>query len=148
MKKQEEKLLDPALEDLKQYCVQKKQEKELKKEIGYYKFNQMKKYGLKSLNELEEYKKRKKEEKKQIKHEKDKIRFKTIRFIERYCNIERKCQICGEKAEIHHPNYKDWLKVNFLCKTHHTALHNFELIPPQVIDLEKISNRKTKYTPR
>ena len=49
-----------------------------------------------------------------------------------------KCQICGEKAQIHHPNYNDYLKINLLCKKHHIALHNFELVPPPIIDLEKI----------
>ena len=77
-------------------------------------------------------------------HEKDKVRFKTIRYIERYCDIEKKCQICGKKAQIHHPDYKDYLKVNFLCKEHHTELHNLNLIPPKIIDLENIAIKQPK----
>ena len=61
--------------------------------------------------------------------------------MERYCNVEMKCQICNttEKIQIHHPNYNDYLKINLLCIEHHKKLHNFELIPPQIIDLEKIA---------
>lgn len=76
------------------------------------------------------------------KHEKDKVRFKTIRYVERYCNIERQCQICGSKAEIHHPNYNEYLKINLLCKEHHRKLHNLELMQPKIIDLEKIAIKK------
>lgn len=74
--------------------------------------------------------------------EKDRIRFRTIRYLERYCNIEKKCQICGEKAEIHHTDYKNYLKVNLLCKKHHVLLHKGELITPPIIDLEKIAIKK------
>ena len=54
-------------------------------------------------------------------------------------------EIQGQQRELKFffPNYKDYLKVNFLCKEHHTALHKFELIPPPIIDLEKIAD-KTK----
>lgn len=106
----------------------------------------MKDSKAKTIEEFEEYKRKKLKDRQEQKsymaekkHEKDKIRFRTIRYLERNCNIERKCQICGEWAEIHHPNYKDNLKINFLCKKHHVALHNFELIPPPIIDLEEIS---------
>lgn len=130
-----------TVDEMKSYLIQKEEEKEIIKHLGYYEFSKLKKSGAKTIEEYEQYKKEKREQKKNIHNEKNKIRFLTIRFIERYCNIERKCQICGGKAEIHHPNYKDYLKVNFLCKEHHVALHKFELIPPPIIDLEEISNK-------
>lgn len=34
------------------------------------------------------------------------------------------CEVCGEeKAEAHHPDYLDPLKVVWLCKPHHKAEH-------------------------
>ena len=119
------------------YENEKKKQQNLKKKMGYKQYNEMKKLGF-NYEEYKQYKKEQKFKKYARKREKDKIRYKTIKFIERYCNLEMKCQICGEKAEIHHPNYNDYLKINFLCKNHHTELHKFELIPPPVIDLEKI----------
>ena len=137
------KAFDMTVDEMKKYLVQKEEEKEIIKHLGYYQYSKMKESGARTIEEYKRYKKEERKHKKDICNEKNKIRFLTIRFIERHCNIERKCQICGEKAEIHHPNYKDYLKVNFLCKEHHTALHKFELIPPPIIDLEKIAD-KTK----
>lgn len=119
------------------YENEKKKQQKLKKKMGYRQYNKMKELGF-NYGEYKQYKKEQKFKKYARKREKDKIRFKTIRFIERYCNLEMKCQICGEKAEIHHPNYNDYLKINLLCKKHHTMIHKFELIPPQVINLEEI----------
>lgn len=96
----------------------------------------MKEMGL-TKEEYRQYQREQRFKKYERKRQKDRIRFKTIRYIERYCNLEMKCQICEDKAEIHHPNYNDYLKINFLCKKHHTQLHNFELIPPPIIDLQK-----------
>ena len=134
---------------IEEYLIQEKRDKELKKQIGYKVFEEMKKSNAKTIEEYEKYKQDKKEIKRQEKsykqiqkHEKAKVRFRTIRYIERNCNIERKCQICEEKAEVHHPNYKEYLKINLLCKKHHVALHNFELIPPPIIDLEKICRKR------
>lgn len=134
---------------IEEYLIQEKKDKELKRQVGHREFEDIKKSNAKSIEEYEKYKQEQKKIKQQEKsykqiqkHEKDKIRFRTIRYIERKCDIERKCQICGEKAEIHHPNYNDYLKVNLLCKKHHTALHNFELIPPPIINLEEISNKR------
>jgi len=38
--------------------------------------------------------------------------------------IERQpCEICGEKAHAHHPDYRKPLDVVWLCPTHHARLH-------------------------
>lgn len=35
------------------------------------------------------------------------------------------CKICGDKqVEIHHPDYKNPFKILWLCKKHHSELHN------------------------
>lgn len=33
------------------------------------------------------------------------------------------CQICGERAEAHHPDYSNFLGVVWLCVDHHAQLH-------------------------
>lgn len=140
------KAFNMTIEQIEEYIEQKKKDKELIKKLGYKTFEDMKKSNAKTIEEYEQYKRKQQELRKEEKsykaikkQEKDKIRFKTIRYIQRYCELEMKCQICDEQAEIHHPNYKDYLKINLLCKNCHTALHNFELIPPTIIDLEKIA---------
>lgn len=42
-----------------------------------------------------------------------KLQWKTYRFIERYTNLERKCQLCGEKAKIICSD--EFLVINLLC---------------------------------
>lgn len=119
------------------YENKRKRQQKLKKKMGYRQYNEMKELGF-NYEKYKQYKKEQKLKKYAKKREKDKIRFRTIRFIERYCDLEMKCQICGEKAQIHHPNYNDYLKINLLCQKHYTTLHKFELVPPPIIDLEKI----------
>ena len=49
------------------------------------------------------------------------------RAVQRGTLIKRPCEICGAtKAECHHESYDkaDWLKVRWLCKKHHEALHH------------------------
>jgi len=75
-------------------------------------------------------------------YEKGKIRSKTLKYFNKYCDLERKCQICGAKAEIHHPNYKDYLKINLLCRKHHTDVHKFRIAQPSLIDLENVPKKK------
>lgn len=118
----------------------KQKEKEFKKKIGYKKYAELQELGM-TLEEYEKFVKETKYKNRQKHEEKNKIRYRTIRYVERYCDLEMKCQICGEKAEIHHPNYNDYLKINLLCKKHHTALHNFELVPPEIINLETIVSK-------
>lgn len=116
--------------------------------IGRYAYDKMRERGYELTNQG--YKKFKEDnlyEKKQkqlLRTGKNRVRWKTYRYIERHCNLEMKCQICGttENVEIHHPNYNDYLKINLLCKKHHTDLHNFELIPPMVINLEDCNKAK------
>jgi len=137
------KELELSYEEFLQYEKGKKEEKKLKEKIGYREYNKMKELGL----NYEEYKKYQKEQtlkKYEKKREKDKIRTRTIRYIERYCNLEMKCQICNTRNEIqiHHPNYNDYLKINLLCIKHHNQLHNFELVPPEIIDLEEIAIKR------
>ena len=132
-----------SYEEFLEYEKKKEQEKKIKERIGYREYNKMKELKL-NYEEYKQYQKEQKLKKYERKREKDKIRFKTIRYIERYCNLKMKCQICKteEDIQIHHPNYNDYLKVNILCREHHTALHNFELVPPQIINLEKIAVKK------
>ncbi len=124
-----------------QYKEQKDKEKKLKQKIGHEKYNELKELGM-TLEEYEKFREDTKYKNRQRYEEKNRVRYRTVRYIERYCDLEMKCQICGEKAQIHHPNYNDYLKINLLCKKHHTALHNFELIPPEIIDLEKVAVKK------
>lgn len=137
------KELNMSLDEFQKYKNKIKAERELKEKIGYRTYNKMKQLGF-NYEEYKQYQREKKLKQYEKKREKDKIRFKTIRYIERYCNLEMKCQECGTKedVQIHHPNYSDYLKVNILCLKHHKQLHNFELIPPKIIDLEKISVKK------
>lgn len=122
-----------------EYLDKLDKEKRLKKKMGYREYNKMKELNL-SYEEYKQYVKEQKLKKYELKKEKNKTRYKTIRYIERYCNLQMKCQICGtnEEVQIHHSNYNDYLKINLLCREHHTQLHNFELVPPPIIDLEKI----------
>lgn len=119
-----------------------KEDREIISKIGYYQYTKMKEAGYNNFEDYTKFRQERKNQNKEKYAEKNKIRFRTIRYIERYCDLKMECQICGEKAEIHHSNYKDYLKINLLCKKHHTALHNFELIPPEIIDLEQIKFRE------
>lgn len=137
------KEMNLSYEEFLEYERQKAKEKTLKEKIGYREFNKMKELGL-NYEQYKQYCKEQKFKKYEKKREKDKIRFRTIRYIERYCDLKMRCQVCNSKEdiEIHHPNYNDYLKVNILCKEHHRALHNFELIPPSIIDLEEVAVRE------
>lgn len=48
-------------------------------------------------------------------------------YVKVYINrgrIERKsCEVCGEKAEMHHDNYDKPLDVRWLCRAHHLDHH-------------------------
>lgn len=33
------------------------------------------------------------------------------------------CEVCGAKAEAHHPDHSDPLRVQWLCRIHHKRLH-------------------------
>lgn len=136
------KQLGLSYEEFLQYEKDKEEEKKLKDKIGYADFNKMKELGF-SYEEYKQFQKEQKLKKYEKKREKDKVRFKTIRYVERYCDLKMKCQICNtnKDLEIHHPNYNDYLKINLLCKKHHNQLHNFELVPPEIIDLEKNSKK-------
>lgn len=135
------KKLNLTYEEFVQYEKRKQDERKLKQKIGYEKYQELQELGM-TLEEYGKFLEETKYKNRQKCEEKNKIRFRTIRYVERYCNLEMKCQICEDKAEIHHPNYKDYLKVNLLCKKHHTELHNFELVPPEIIDLKKIAIKK------
>lgn len=34
------------------------------------------------------------------------------------------CEVCGEDAEMHHPDYSKPLEVIWLCRAHHKELHD------------------------
>lgn len=128
------------IQSYKEYLENIEKERRLKKKMGTTRYKKMKDLKM-TYEDFIQYEKEQKLKKYETKREKDKIRQKTVRYIERYCNLDMKCQICEtkEKIQIHHPNYKDYLKINLLCIKHHNDLHKFELIPPQIIDLEKIA---------
>lgn len=37
--------------------------------------------------------------------------------------VRQPCEVCGETAEAHHPDYAEPLKVEWLCPKHHKARH-------------------------
>jgi hypothetical protein len=37
--------------------------------------------------------------------------------------IEEPCKVCGGKAQMHHPDYRRPLAVEWLCEEHHAYLH-------------------------
>lgn len=131
------------IQSYKKYSEEVKKEKRLKKKLGATRYQKMKELKL-SYEDFIQHEKEQKLKKYETKREKDKIRQRTVRYIERYCDLDIECQICKTKdnVQIHHPNYKDYLKINLLCIKHHNDLHNFELIPPEIIDLEKIAKIK------
>lgn len=70
-------------------------------------------------------------------NEKDKTRWITIRFIERHCNIEKTCQVCGEEdAQIHHIDYTNPYLINLLCKQCHIKLHKNEIAQQAIINIK------------
>lgn len=71
--------------------------------------------------------------------EKNKIRCRTIIFLQRYCNIKKECQVCGttDNVQIHHQNYNDYLKINLLCRKHHYDVHNDLIQAPKIINLSE-----------
>lgn len=119
-----------------------KEDREIISKIGYYQFHKIKSENNNKVENLNN---------KITRKQKNKNRYKTIRYLERYCNLEKKCQICGtkENVEIHHINYEDYLKINLLCKKHHMQVHKKEIERPEIIDLEKIAiKRPTLYEHR
>lgn len=44
-------------------------------------------------------------------------------YLKRGKIIEQPCVICGNKAEIHHPDYDKPLEIIWLCRNHHLQLH-------------------------
>lgn len=128
------------IQSYKKYLDELQKDKRLKKRMGTTRYKKMKELNLK-YDDFIQYEKEQKLKKYETKREKDKIRQRTVRYVERYCDLDMRCQICKtkESVQIHHPNYKDYLKVNLLCRKHHTDLHNFELIPPEIINLEEIA---------
>ena len=59
-----------------------------------------------------------------LKSLKNRIRWSTNRFAERHCELENKCQICGEKEGIqfHHNDYSKPFMVNQLCNKCHCCI--------------------------
>lgn len=37
--------------------------------------------------------------------------------------VSQPCEVCGKKAQKHHPDYNEPLKVQWLCRKHHMDLH-------------------------
>lgn len=59
--------------------------------------------------------------------EKNKIRTRTHRAVKNGLLLKKPCQKCGYlKVEAHHINYKDHLKIVWLCTKHHKLLHKRE----------------------
>lgn len=40
------------------------------------------------------------------------------------------CEVCGERAEMHHPDYSQPLLVRWLCPVHHRDVHDAAYKPP------------------
>lgn len=40
--------------------------------------------------------------------------------------VEKPCCICGAKAEMHHEDYSEPLKVDWFCREHHLLLHKIK----------------------
>ena len=62
----------------------------------------------------------KKSDKNQIKLMARKLTWKAIRDGHL---IPKPCEICNKKAEAHHPDYSNHLKITWLCDLHHRRLH-------------------------
>lgn len=77
---------------------------------------------------------------------KDRIRWQTNRFVERYCDFDPICQICGDDNYIqyHHTDYAQPYKINILCRNCHAKVHNNNLISPVLIDLQAIAIKDKK----
>lgn len=47
----------------------------------------------------------------------------TRSAIRRGLIVPQPCEVCGAKAEAHHPDHADPLRVQWLCRIHHKRLH-------------------------
>lgn len=54
---------------------------------------------------------------------KDICRSYTHVLINRGKILRQPCEICGESAQVHHPDYNNPRLVKWLCRSHHMALH-------------------------
>lgn len=51
---------------------------------------------------------------------------------------QENCQICGKKAQSHHPDYTKPLQVIWLCPSHHGKVHHGHKYDLEIIDYEEI----------
>jgi hypothetical protein len=54
---------------------------------------------------------------------KDKARYTVHNRLNSRTLTPQKCEVCGRKAQAHHEDYDDPLKIRWLCQTHHTEEH-------------------------
>jgi len=55
---------------------------------------------------------------------KDAVRSYANVYLKRGRLKRERCRVCGKKAEMHHPDYGKPLRVKWLCRKHHLALHS------------------------
>lgn len=113
----------------------------LKRKYGRNRFYKAQKMGFLATKDIEKYLKQTVPPQQQKANKKDHVRHQTISYMKKYFKGEKVCQLCGKNAEIHHPDYTNYLKINLLCSKHHRLLHNFMLVPPPVIDLLEEANK-------
>ena len=55
--------------------------------------------------------------------EKDICRSYASSYLKRGKILRKPCEVCGEKAEMHHDDYKKPLEVRWLCRKCHLKIH-------------------------
>lgn len=61
---------------------------------------------------------------------KDSCRSYAYVYLKRGKITRKNCQICGEYAEMHHPDYSKPLYIIWLCRKHHMELHKTTVAYP------------------
>jgi hypothetical protein len=54
---------------------------------------------------------------------KDRCRSYAAVYLRRSKITRQSCEVCGERAEMHHDDYSKPLEVRWLCREHHLELH-------------------------
>lgn len=55
--------------------------------------------------------------------ERNRIRGRSRSAVEKGIIKIKGCKVCGGIAQIHHPDYNDYMNVEWLCYQHHLELH-------------------------
>lgn len=71
------------------------------------------------------------------------LKISAQKLVQRYVKeglVQKKnCIFCGKTAEAHHPDYNYPLRILWVCKIHHSAIHRKELLEPMemIVDIEQ-----------